>query len=135
MHTDLPEDLCGTILMGVRELLFDPQDEPGPPMREAVALDMINRSLILKALTDTSELQIRIGTLKEESSPYRIRNASEDPAFKRFIGKHLRNWWIAQNDGGYTDCFLVAFTPFEGLCFIAMNNEVSVLKISGEQFA
>jgi len=131
----LPEDLCGTQLDAVEELLFAPSDEPSPPMREAVSLRLGVWSLIIRALTDTSELQVCLGKLAAEESGYLLRDASGDVWFQPFIGKSLRNWWQAQNDRGYADAFMMAFEVSRGLCFIAMNNTVSVLTVDGEQWS
>jgi hypothetical protein len=133
MH--LPDDLFGETLVGVRELVFDPDEEGGLPMREAVALDLSTRSLVIEALTDTSEILVRVGDLQAVDPEQRVRDASSDAAFQCFVGSPLRNWWIADNDAGYTDCFIVAFTRVAGLLFVAMNNEISVLAVSGEQFS
>jgi hypothetical protein len=133
--TDLPEDLYGAALEGVRELLFAPSGESALPMREAVALDLGGRTLIIHALTDTSELSVAFGALKAESADYRLRNASSDSHFAPFIGQLVRNWWVAENDRGYTDAFLVGFGASRGLLFVAINNVVSVLTTSGELLA
>jgi Family of unknown function (DUF6334) len=135
LATALPEDLYDARLGSVLELLFTPSDDSGSPMREAVALRLGDRSLIVRALTDTSELQVSLGELVVEKPEYLIRNASEDEHFSSFIGKSLRNWWVAHNDRGYADAFMVAFEVSRGLCFVAMNNTVSVLTVAGEQWS
>jgi hypothetical protein len=133
--TELPEDLYGAHLKSVHELLFAPAGEPGPPMREAVALDLGSRSIIVQALTDTSELHVALGTLQLESPDHQIRDASSDTHFRAFVGQSLKNWWVGENDRGYTDLFLVGFGTSQGLLFVAINNVVSVLTVSGEQLA
>ena len=134
--TDLPEDLYGAVLEGVRELLFAPSGEAALPMREAVALDLGGgRTLIVEALTDTSEISVAFGALKAESADYRLRNASSDSHFAPFIGQPVGNWWVAENDRGYSDAFLVGFGDSRGLLFVAINNVVSVLTTSGELLA
>lgn len=135
LATALPEDLCGARLDAVEELLFAPSDEPGTPMREAIRLRLGVWSLIVKALTDTSELHVALGELVAEGSDYLIRDASGDEYFRPFIGMSLRNWWQAQNDRGYADAFMMAFEVSRGLCFVAMNNTVSVLMVGGEQWS
>jgi hypothetical protein len=133
--TDLPEDLYGAHLKGVHELLFTPAEEPVPPMREAVALDLGVRSIIIQAATDTSELNVTLGALRAESPDHRLRDASADAHFRAFVGQSLKNWWVAENDRGYTDLFLVGFGTSQGLLFVAINNVVSVLTVSGELLA
>ncbi len=132
---ELPDELRGAVLVEVHELLFDPADEPGPPAREAVALQFGGRALIMRALTDTSELSVCVGALDPETPDYTVRNVSSDHRFAPFVGKPLHTWWFAKNDAGYSDTFIAAFGPSQGLLFVAMNNEVSVLQVSGEQFA
>lgn len=131
----LPEDVIGSCLQSVSELLFVDQDEPVPPMREAVTLNFGSRTILIQALTDTSELQISIGQLAVVEPDHVIRDASHDDHFRPFLGLPLRNWWIAENDRGYSDAFITAFAVTRGLCFVAMNNIVSVLTVSGEQFS
>ena len=131
----LPEDLCGARLDAVHELLFAPSNESGPPMREAISLRLGVWSLIVRALTDTSELHLSLGELALEEPNYLIRDASGDECFRPFVGKTLRNWWQAHNDRGYGDAFMVAFEVSRGLCFVAMNNTVSVLTVAGEQWS
>jgi hypothetical protein len=131
----LPEDLCGARLDAVEELIFAPSDEPGPSMRQAIRLRLGVWSIIIKALTDTSELHVSLGELAAEEPDYLIRDASGDERFRPFMGKSLRNWWQAQNDRGYADAFMMAFEVSRGLCFVAMNSTVSVLTVAGEQWS
>lgn len=135
MDAGIPEDLCHERLSSVDELIFDPTDEPGLPTRVAIVLRFGTRSLVVKALTDTSELDISLKALAPDEPGYQLRDASKDDAFQSFIGKPLRNWWIARNDKGYTDAFLVAFEEARGLCFVAMNDAVSILGVGGEQWS
>src|SRR5712691_4593854 len=116
--TALFDDFCGAQLELVRELLFDIPEEPGPPMREAIELCFGGRSLIIRALTDTSELEVFTGKLTVDEPNYQLRDASQDEYFQDSIGKPVRNWWVAQNDRGYTDAFMVAFEVTRGLCFV-----------------
>ncbi|MCE9555241.1 MAG: hypothetical protein K8T91_17970 [Planctomycetes bacterium] len=104
-------------------------------MREAVILRLGARSLIIKALTDTSELHVSVDELTAMAPDYQIRDASGDECYRQFIGKSLRNWWLAHNDCGYLDAFMVAFDVSRGVCFVAMNNTVSVLTVAGDQWS
>lgn len=104
-------------------------------MREAIVLRLESRSIVIRALTDTSELELSLGELTVEKPDYVIRDASNDEHFKCFIGMSLRNWWIAHNDAGYADGFMVAFDATRGLCMVAMNNTVSILTVAGEQWS
>src|SRR5262249_4015720 len=81
VDTSLPEDLYDACLDSVCELLFAPLDEPGLPVREAVALYLGGRSLVIEALTDSSELRVSLGDLKAEEPDYLLRDASEDEHF------------------------------------------------------
>lgn len=129
----LNEDLEDARLAWVQELLF--VHESGTPTREAIALGFSERTLIIKALSDTSELDVSFGELKTAGPDYLIRDVSEDKQFQCFIGKPLRDSWTAHNDRGYFDAFLIAFEESRGLCFVAMNDAVSILTIAGEQWS
>ena len=131
----IPQDLRGSRLDAVEELLFAPTDEPELRMREAICLRFGARSLVIEALASSSELRISLGNLAAKDRDYLIRNASEEDCFRRCIGKSLRNWWKAHNDQGYADVFMIALETTRGLCFAAMNNEVSVLEVAGEQWS
>ena len=129
----LNEALEDAQLDWVRELLF--VRESGAPIREAIAFGFSERTLIIKALSDTSELDVRFGELEADGPDYLIRDASQDEPFQCFIGKRLRDSWIARNDRGYFDAFLIAFEESRGLCFVAMNDAVSILSVAGEQWS
>ena len=132
----LPDGIIGTTLNRVEELLWlDDTDESARPMREAMGLVCGEYSVLTRALGDTSELVVTLGSLECTESEHTIVDASENPRYQRFIGKTIRNWWQATNKQGYADCFLIALEANSGLCFVAINNEVSVLTVEGEQLS
>jgi hypothetical protein len=136
----IPEGLLGQPLAAVRVLMVDYSDEPGRPCREAISLDFSSGSIVMEAITETSELDVRTGAFvwdddAESGVQYAVVDVTDQPPFLRFRGRLLRNWWAMRNERGYDDGLTVAFEANAGLCFVAMNNEVSVLTVSGEQMS
>jgi hypothetical protein len=134
----IPDDAIGQTLRSVSALVFDVPNEPGSPTHEAICLHLDSRNITIRALTDDSELCVNTNDLTIPHDPelngcYTIADISRHRSFDSIIGKHLRNWWLLTNDSGYHDGFMIAFTPTEAVCFIAMNNVVSILNAAGEQ--
>ena len=134
----IPENAIGQTLRSVSALIFDLPDEDGPASRESICLHFSSCVITLRALTDTSELSVDDSCLSIPNDPefdgyYDIADISNEKFFPQLIGKTLRNWWSLTNDAGYQDGFMVSFTAHESLCFVAMNNHISILSTSGEQ--
>jgi hypothetical protein len=137
-HIRLPDETIGQALRSVSALVFDVPNEEGPASHEAFCLHFDSCVMTIRALTDTSELRIDTTNLDIPNDPefagcYAIADVSHHQSFRPLIGKLIRNWWSLTNDAGYNDGFMVAFSPNCAVCFIAMNNEVSILHVSGEQ--
>ena len=134
----LPEEMIGQALRSVSALVFDVPNENGPVNREAICLHFDYRMLTIRALADTSELCVDTARLEipaglDFAGCYTLEDISHDPSFQPLIGKPIRNWWSMTNAAGYNDGFTIAFSPNRAVCFIAMNNALSILHISGEQ--
>ncbi len=134
----IPDHAIGQTLRAVSALELDIPGDGGPPMREAICLHFDSLAITFQALTDTSELCVNINALSIPDDPeladfYSVVDISNHELFPPIIGNAMRNWWLLTNDGGYHDGYMVAFYPHEAVCFIAMNNEVSILRVSGEQ--
>lgn len=125
-------DLIGCRLSAIKELVWD---NPGHPNRTAIGFCFDERMLVIQALTDSSELVVSFGLFASEDPELYVRDASGDAQFRDLIGKPVRNWWFAQNGQGYDDAFMLALDTCAGLCLVAMNDQVSVLRVSGEQWA
>ena len=136
-NIQLEYDCIGQQLKAVYGYFFD---DAGSSMKEGIVLDLENSKIAIQALTDTSELFVHAGTFEAFGKPedkvcYSEKDLSQQEPFSGFIGKTLRNWWSMKNESEYTDGFTVAFEANSGLSFIAMNNEVSVLSVAGEQMS
>ena len=96
--------------------------------------------ITIRAMTDTSELSVDTKELSAPVNPemagcYRITDISDHQLVASFIGKSVFDWWSLTNDAGYRDGFMIAFSSYNALCCIAMNNVVSILNAAGEQCA
>lgn len=137
-HPAIPEDTIGQALRSVSALVFDVPNEKGSASNEAICLHFGSRVITIRALTDSSELCVDTTHLEMPIDPqfggcYAIADISHHQLFQPLVGKPIRNWWTLINDAGYNDGFMVAFSPNGAVCFIAMNNEISILYVSGEQ--
>ena len=134
----ISDDAIGQALRSVSALIFDVPGEDDPASREAICLHFDSCVITLRALTDTSELSVRDTALAMPDDPefngcYSIADISGDHVFRHLTGKTLRNWWSLTNDAGYQDGFMVSFSSRDAVCIVAMNNQISILTISGEQ--
>jgi len=132
------DDLVGQSLTSATGLLFEPPEGPGPPAREAVSLRFGLRLLTLRALTDTSGLSVELDGLLIPADPefancYRIEEVTERPPLNAYLGQPVYNCWFLTNELGFSDGFMISFAPQYAVLFMAMNNEVSILHVSGEQ--
>lgn len=139
-HIALPDEILGQALHSVSALVFDVPNEEGSAIHEAICLHLDSQVITIRALTDTSELCIDTTNLDIPIDPefadcYAIADISHDQSIRPLIGKSIYNWWRLTNDAGYSDGFMVAFSRNSAVCFIAMNNVVSILHVSGEQCA
>ena len=134
MPSNIFELLLGQTLTSAQFLLFDAADDVGAPTREAVELEIGRLTLLVRALTDTSELALSVESLVQPfEAEYQIVDACGHEQIAPFVGKELRNCWKLTNDRGYCDGLMLAFSAHQGLLLIAMNNEVSLLTVTGEQ--
>ena len=136
---DISEDVLGQQLLGVSEYL-ESHGESGPRDKEAVRLHFESCVVCVEASTDTSEIvvysQSASGARSTGVSPTaELQEASDSAPYCDCVGRHARNWWMGKNESGYTDLFMIAFAPTVALCFVAMNNVVSVALTSGEQIS
>lgn len=134
----LPDEIFGQSLRAVSALTFNLPNEEGPASHEAICLHFDTQVVTIRALTDTSELCVDATRLempadREFADCYTIGDISHHQSCQPLIGKPIRNWWSLTNDAGYNDGFMIAFSPNFAVCFIAMNDQVSILYVSGEQ--
>ncbi len=111
----ITDEFIGNTLIDVRTLILDYPNEPGPSIREGVLLDFPDSSIVIQALTDTSELLVRTGKLipdcsAEDRAYYTECSLSGEMPFSKFIGQSLQNWWSLKNEKGYNDGFMVSFS-------------------------
>ena len=136
---DIPEDVLGQKLLGVLESL-ESHGESGPRDKEAVRLHFESCVVCVEASTDTSEIVVYSQSATDARSTdisrtAELREVSDSAPYRDCVGSRVRNWWTGMNERGYTDLFMIAVTPTVALCFVAMNNRVSVALTSGEQIS
>ena len=132
---DCLTNLRGDRLRGVRELVYVAADGSSVPTREGVALDFDSHSVTITTTVESSEIRLEKGGFRGESPDHTIHDATNDHVLFPCIGERLLDWWSATNSQGYTDGLMVAFGPALGVMFVAINNEVSILAVSGGQLA
>jgi hypothetical protein len=100
-----------------------------------------DRTVVLHASTDLSTIRVYAGGFSLDlrggftESEYSTEDVSNHAPFDRFRNSPLTNWWVLRNNQGYDDGIMLAFGYRAGLCFVAMNNELSVMVVEGEQFS
>jgi hypothetical protein len=132
---DLPGNLRGQTLRHVVELSSLTSEDTSRFVREAVVLILSSSAVSVCALSETSTLAVVLGDISSEPTWKTSRRLAGSDPIERSIGRQLHTWWTGLNDVDQPDFFALAFSATDGVGFVAMNNEVALISLSGEQFA